>query len=110
MQSSRLRSAAAFPLVASAMRAPGSAGRIARLRWPGRRCAEAATTIAACVQGLLAWLNCVPNWSADCGLPAGQKQALVNAMALGALAAVLKQPGDDACGVPLWPAAAARQH
>lgn len=68
------------------------------------------TLLRACVQGLLAWLNCVPNWSADCGLPAGQKQALVNAMALGALAAVLKQPGDDACGVPLWPAAAARQH
>lgn len=66
--------------------------------------------LRAGVQGLLALLSCVPNWSADCDLPAGQKRALVNAMALGALTAVLKQPGDDACGVPLWPAAAARQH
>lgn len=66
--------------------------------------------LRATVQGLLAWLNCVPNWSAGCGLPAEQKQTLINAMALGALDAVLKQPGDEACGVPLWPAAAAWQH
>lgn len=52
-----------------------------------------AALLRASVQGLLAWLNCVPNWNAGCGLPSEQKQALIHAMALGALAAVLQPPG-----------------